>query len=123
MVFESLPFGLAEDDPYDVYNIILLGKFSFPSYITAPIISDLVCKLLEPDLSIRLTKLEDILQHEFFNTLSNSEFNKIENLLVKAPISPDITREVYRRQIPLFKVVDFEKGEIRNNIKDIWVHW
>ena len=99
LVTRRLPFGNENDDPYDIYSNILSSKANmslecFERNAIMLDLKDLISKLLEKDLSKRLTSSEEIFGHRFFSSINLED---IHNLSAKAPITPEIEYEKLKK--------------------------
>lgn len=98
----DVPFGCNEEDPYKIYQSIVMDKLTFPSYFKDKNTKDLIKKLLVKTPEKRLGKtFGEIKGHPFFNEF---EWDNLMNKMIKPPI------------IPNEKDLTIQKDEIENMI-------
>eukprot|EP01115_Flamella_aegyptia_P001503 TRINITY_DN124955_c1_g2_i1.p1 TRINITY_DN124955_c1_g2~~TRINITY_DN124955_c1_g2_i1.p1 ORF type:complete len:134 (-),score=34.94 TRINITY_DN124955_c1_g2_i1:45-419(-) len=82
-----------DENPFGIYEKILLRKLSFPSYFDSAS-RDIIKKLLAKDRTKRLGNLRDgatdVKKHKFFRGI---DWDALANKQVKAPLVPDTDHE------------------------------
>lgn len=83
----DVPFGATEEEPYKIYQSIVMDKLSFPSFFKDRVAKDLIKKLLTKSPERRLGKtFGQIKGHPFFD---NFEWDELMQRRMKPPFVPD----------------------------------
>ena len=78
----GLPFGDKAEDPMEVYQSIITGKLSFPSFLKDKDFIKLMRHMLTKSLSNRLTKINLIKNHVWFK---NFDWDELLTMNMKPP--------------------------------------
>ena len=110
----GVPFGEGEEDPMEVYKIVIHGILKFPNFVKDKEFIDIVKKMLVKSPMARLNNLTQIKAHPYFKNFS---FDQLLNFGLEPPYKsklPEIdTRgtESYNEHIKTFKKYSSHKDK------------